>query len=985
MSEDLLGHESGTLVAGSPCRVVVAEDVVRVRSAEPDTAIVALVRSNDPLDAVRARLDGADVVLTIVGRDPSPEEIAAASRAAEALANRTRVLRQEALLTGHALGGTFSSVAMLAELLGGPARRREQLLELAAEGRVLGWRTGRASRSGGPMRLLDAERVVHGVCGLNPVSTLPSPPPVHVQVQSGRPAQVLVDEARFRAALAQLLDNAHRAGARSVTVEVATVSGQVLISVRDDGCGLPAGWTAAVPVEPFRSGWARPRDGLGLTEVAEFAEDSGGTLTVHRLVAGTEVLLTLPAGDRLIAPARPGVAGDPVRDEARILEAIARRAPLEETLDAIVLAMEDQLPGSSCSILLLDSENGSLTHGAAPHLPLRYRIAIDGVPIGPRQGSCGTAAFTRRPVVAEDIETDVHWPKFKDYALRDNLRSCWSTPIIDSDGGGVLGTFAVYYPHRWRPDADAADLVRRFTDVAAVAIGTSTLFSRLAESESRFRSAFEGAGVGMALVGLDGMLLQINPALGTLLGIPGPRGMLQEYLDPDGATSVARRIEDMGRAQGTRRTGPDEVLLHPADGGEPVSASMTCSVVADDRDQPRYLSVELFDLTERRRMAQAHRERDVAEAATKAKTEFLALASHELRTPLNAVIGFAQVMQLVDLTPRKREEAVEHILAAGRHLLRLINDLLDLSAAESGQLALEIGTVGVRAAVTEAFEIVTGLAADRGITLVGPGPEDETTVRADPQRLRQILINLLDNAVKYSAAGDQVRVTHGPGSLPGSVRICVADDGPGIAPEQQARIFEPFERIGDRRSEGSGLGLALSAQLVTTMGGRLEVSSTLGAGSTFWCELPHGNAPSASAAAGLGPQSEAPSPAVALPAGTLLYVEDDRPSIELIAAALAPWPGTRLLTAGTWREGLAITHQAEPDVLLLDIGLPDGSGWNLVRALSRAGSPRPAIVVLSAETVTVPDDLAVDAVLGKPVQVRDVLATLAALLPRSPG
>ena len=229
-----------------------------------------------------------------------------------------------------------------------------------------------------------------------------------------------------------------------------------------------------------------------------------------------------------------------------------------------------------------------------------------------------------------------------------------------------------------------------------------------------------------------------------------------------------------------------------------------------------------------------------ADASNKAKTDFLALVSHELRTPLNAILGFAQVMQMVDLDPRERVDSVAQIVRAGQHLRDLIDELLDLSRIEAGQLAVVAEQVDVAVVISEVLDLVRPLATSRRIELTEDPTAGVNRVEADVRCFRQVLINLVANAVKYSPVGGRVSVgVHAAAEE--VIRVGVTDSGPGIAPESFSDVFQPFHRLqrdGPAEPKGTGLGLALSARLMEEMAGRIGLESTPGTGSCFWVELP---------------------------------------------------------------------------------------------------------------------------------------------------
>jgi signal transduction histidine kinase len=259
-------------------------------------------------------------------------------------------------------------------------------------------------------------------------------------------------------------------------------------------------------------------------------------------------------------------------------------------------------------------------------------------------------------------------------------------------------------------------------------------------------------------------------------------------------------------------------------------AGYTASLsIALDRVRVAELSVE----TE----AELRNARDLAEAANRAKSEFLSRLSHELRTPLTAMIGFADLL-LTESLDAQQEHHVRTILKAGDHLLALVNDILDISRIEEGRLSLSPEPVAVRHLVGEVLDLTRPMAAELETTVRVTGIREELIVAADHQRLKQVLLNFVSNAIKYNRRGGWVEIT--AAIRDGSCRIAVQDSGPGLRHEEMERLFAPFERLSAATSdvEGTGLGLALSKSLTEAMGGRIGVTSRVGKGSTFWVELP---------------------------------------------------------------------------------------------------------------------------------------------------
>lgn len=351
-----------------------------------------------------------------------------------------------------------------------------------------------------------------------------------------------------------------------------------------------------------------------------------------------------------------------------------------------------------------------------------------------------------------------------------------------------------------------------------------------------------------------------------------------------------------------------------------------------------------------RRMAEniARDARVAAEDANRDKDEFMSRMSHELRTPLNAILGFAQLMQLDGLRPDQHEH-VEYILRASNHLLTLVDDVLDIARMATGGMRLSFEAVGVGEVVAEAIEMLPSFAARNNVEVVADATGLRAHVWADRQRLLQVTLNLLTNAVKYNVAGGSVYVR---GSVTGDdrFRLTVDDTGRGISAADLERLFQPFERLAAQQTavEGTGLGLTLTRELVVAMHGEVGMTSVLGAGSSFWVELPIRSAPQATAD---GTPRPLPDTAPTTTAETtVLYVEDDLLNIKLVERTLARRPGVTLLAAVTGRSGLELAVEQHPDLILLDLHLPDISGEEVLRLIradpSIAGTP---VVMLSAD------------------------------------
>ena len=393
-----------------------------------------------------------------------------------------------------------------------------------------------------------------------------------------------------------------------------------------------------------------------------------------------------------------------------------------------------------------------------------------------------------------------------------------------------------------------------------------------------------------------------------------------------------------------------------------------------------------FDVTERENAAEAQRQAsEAAEAANRAKSDFLSRMSHELRTPLNAVIGFAQMLQLdrsQSLSGNQKEYS-DFILNGGKHLLNLVNEVLDLAGIEAGRLKLSPERVAVAEVVSQAMETMRPVAAQAGVSLehdVDPAVAD---VRADLQRLRQVLLNLLSNAIKYNRPGGSVTVaTATVGD--GRVRLVVTDTGIGIAPEHEAQLFEPFHRLGAEHTavEGTGIGLALSKRLIEAMDGRIGYTTKPGEGSAFWFDLP-----SETGAAPMQKVHTHSADVTLAAAGgySLLYVEDNPANLRLMEHLVGTLPDVAMLSAPSGPLGIDLALGHRPDVIVLDLNLPGISGYEVLKRLKGMPETRD-IPVIALTAAAMPSDLRRGMTAGffryvtKPLDVNAFLSTVNAAL-----
>ncbi len=507
-----------------------------------------------------------------------------------------------------------------------------------------------------------------------------------------------------------------------------------------------------------------------------------------------------------------------------------------------------------------------------------------------------------------------------------------------------------------------AEITELFSEACRVVRDTLGVdFSGVAEHDSD-----KGVFVSRAAAGTpDGKLPEVEIPDGTASGSGYALLTGEPVVIEDAETEKRFQVSRWSRKRGARSgiivlIGGDGTRL-PTYGTFSVFSRVLRSFSRDDVFFLQGVANVLAAAISRRRGEEALRvAKEEAELANSAKSSFLSRMSHELRTPLNAILGFSQLLQM-DATTERQQECIKHVLAGGNQLLTMIDDVLDISRLELGHGTLTPDAVDPRGAIAASISLLRSLAAPRRVTVeLEDSPAAGRAVLVNRQRLNQVLLNLLSNAVKYNRPGG--RVTVSCRVMPAArLRISVADTGSGIAPEDLARLYVPFDRLGAERTDvpGTGLGLALCKNLVEAQGGEIGVESTVGEGSTFWIQVPLAPPapPTKAATATAEPEPHLPPP---LPSRrtarrrtrTILYVEDNASNLRLIERLLQRHPGVRLLTATLGREGLELARRRRPDLILLDLHLPDLSGREVIGMLRGDPDTRAIpVVVVSADAL----------------------------------
>ena len=541
---------------------------------------------------------------------------------------------------------------------------------------------------------------------------------------------------------------------------------------------------------------------------------------------------------------------------SQTLELLSGGASLPDLLEGIVRGVEQLKPEMICSILLLDRQGKHFCKGIGPSLPDSYNAGLDGLEIGIGVGSCGTAAATGKRVIVDDIMTHPYWGPYKELAARAGLASCWSEPIRSSSGQ-VLGTFATYHREVHSPAAFDVSVIEKSTRLVSIAIERKRAEEALRASEREFRTLAENLPDLLIRYDCEGRRTYVNPAMERVFAVPSEQliGKTLREVNPTGMDMMEVYQRALEHTLVTGKRSEFEVQI-PLPGGN--IRTGLCFIVAERAADGRILGAISVsrDISERKRNEaelERHRQhlermvedrthalsiaKETAEAATRAKSRFLAAASHDLRQPIAAIGLYNDALALCGLNEDQKKMSHNLTRSVGS-LGEMLNELLDIAKLDAGKLVPQtavIQCVELLGTISSEFDSV---AREKHLSFNLFCPRPNLALFTDKNLLLTILRNLIGNAVKYTKRGGilvsiRQRDNH--------ALIQVWDTGIGIAPEQLDLIFEEFFQAGNserNRAKGAGLGLAIVKRVSEALGNRVSCRSRLGRGSVFEISLP---------------------------------------------------------------------------------------------------------------------------------------------------
>jgi len=617
-----------------------------------------------------------------------------------------------------------------------------------------------------------------------------------------------------------------------------------------------------------------------------------------------------------------------------VLEMIMAQQPLARVLESLCLKIEERSPGLLCSVLLLDAQNGTLHHGAGPSLPKAYHDAIDGVRIGPKVGSCGTAAYLGQPVVVVDIATDPLWADFKDLALSHGLRACWSMPISSREGT-VLGTFACYYREPRTPDSHNLTLIDRATHLAGVALEYHRAKTELRVVETRYRTLVERlpAITYIADIGVEGRWHFVSPQIESMLGFSPQEWMANPGLwisrihadDRDIALAAEQRVQETGCLYKA------EYRMHARDGRVLWFHDEATPLEVAAGSKPQMQGV-LYDITEYKRLEDQLRQAQKMEAIG----QLAGGIAHDFNNLLMIIEAHIdRIRERLVPTDALYADAGEVHKAAVR-AASLTRQLLAFSRKQ----LLQPRALNLAPVLNEVGKMLTRVLAENVALNIDLQP-GLATVKVDQSQLEQAILNLAVNARDAMPQGgtltihgqnihfDEAQVWRHSSLAPGDyVVLSITDTGTGMDKETEARLFEPFFTT-KPPGKGTGLGLPTVYGVVRQSDGAISVETEAGRGTTFKIYLPQ-------CAENASPNHKPPSPSTGVHGSETILLVEDQEAIREVTVEYLGRLGYEVLAAPDGEAALKIaeTQTKTIGLLVTDVVMPNMGGPELAARIT---------------------------------------------------
>lgn len=670
----------------------------------------------------------------------------------------------------------------------------------------------------------------------------------------------------------------------------------------------------------------------------------------------------------------------------RVLEAMALRCPLQQVLTRLVQSIEDGSPGSLGAVMLLDEKTQRMHTGAAPSLPVAYSDAIDGVPVGPNAGSCGTAVWRKERVIVDDIESDALWGDYKEVALAHDLRSCWSSPIVGS-GGVVLGSFAVYYKTQRSPTLSEITMVEDAISLASIAIGQERAESSVRRSESHYRAVVETAPSAIVGLSSEETVTEWNRAAVQLFGLTREQVLGRHFsstcLSPAARTTFRQCF---GASHRERILAACETEITHADGSHRwVMWNMSPVMEGPTANEVGGLLAIAQDITGRMEAEAALRSSEQQLRHSQKMEAVGRLAggiAHDFNNLLTVIQGNTALAMQDSLVDSAQYDALDEVRDAAARATALTRQLLAFSRREP----VEPELLDVNAVVEDLRRMLGRLIGEH-IQLETSLSKRPVVVRADRTNLEQLLMNLVVNSRDAMPDGGVLNILTERVTLSEDdaaehelaagayVRLQVSDTGTGMDEATHARAFEPFFTT-KPSGEGTGLGLATVYAIAARHEGAVAIETKPGKGTTVSLWLPFS---SGTAAMPYVTRERA----VAAGSGTVLIVEDEE-AVRHLARRVLVANGYRVLEASNGEEAITMwrQHGNEIDVLVTDVVMPKLGGQALVDRL-RLDRPELSVVFCSGYSdnmlLPVRDDDVHTAFLAKPFTLHGLVERVARL------